>query len=134
MGATCRMSSKRLAVVTLVAVLTMPALARAEGVWEDAGVGVGTALLNLLYIPVKITYATLGAVTGGIAYGLTVGSTQTAMAVWEPTMGGTYVLNPDMLRGEQPDERLAARERIGAGEVRVLEVGQRVEGQPRRGE
>jgi hypothetical protein len=79
-----------------------PTLARADGLLEDAGVGAGTALLNLVYIPLKLTYATLGAVTGGLAYALTVGRTDTARNIWEPTMGGTYALSPDMLRGDRP--------------------------------
>jgi len=83
-------------------VLAVPVSARADDLAKDAGIGVGTALLNLLYIPAKITYATLGGLTGGLAYALTGGSLETARQVWEPSMGGTYVLSPDMLRGEEP--------------------------------
>lgn len=86
----------------LAVALCPPAAVRGEdGFLEGAGVGAGTALLNLLYIPAKLGYATLGGVTGGLAYALTGGNTQTATRIWAPTMGGTYVLSPDMLRGEE---------------------------------
>jgi hypothetical protein len=82
-------------------VVVLPATARAEEMAKEAGIGFGTAVLNLLYIPVKITYAALGGVTGGLAYALTGGSLDTARQVWEPSMGGTYVLTPEMLRGQE---------------------------------
>jgi len=68
----------------------------------DAGVGLGTGLVNVLYIPAKFTYAVVGSVIGGLAWVLTLGDTETAMGVWEPTMGGSYVVTPAMLRGDEP--------------------------------
>lgn len=58
----------------------------------------------MLYIPAKLTYATVGGLIGGLAWVLTLGDTDTAMGVWEPTMGGSYVVTPDMLRGKEPIE------------------------------
>ena len=58
----------------------------------------------MLYIPAKFTYATVGGLIGGFAWVLTLGDTDTAMGVWEPTMGGSYVVTPSMLRGEEPVE------------------------------
>ncbi len=69
--------------------------------WKDAGVGAGAALTNVLYIPTKLVYAAVGSLVGGLAYVVTLGSTETANAIWEPTLGGTYVLTPRMLTGEQ---------------------------------
>jgi len=68
---------------------------------EDAGWGTLTALTNVVYMPAKIIYATIGGLTGGLAYGLTAGDYQTAETVWVTTMGGNYVVTPGMLRGEE---------------------------------
>lgn len=69
--------------------------------WGDVGRGAGAALGNVLYIPAKLVYASVGGVVGGLAYLVTLGSTETANAIWEPTLGGTYVLTPGMLAGEE---------------------------------
>lgn len=81
-----------------------PALSAEEGFFEEAGIGLGTALVNVLYIPAKFTYATVGGLIGGFAWVLSLGDTDTAMGVWEPTMGGSYIVTPDMLRGKEPLE------------------------------
>ncbi len=57
---------------------------------------------NVVYMPVKIVYAGLGTLTGGLAYLLTVGDTETANKVWSPSIGGSYVVTPSMLRGDEP--------------------------------
>ena len=40
------------------------------GFLEDAGWGSLTVLSNIVYMPVKLVYATLGGLTGGLALGL----------------------------------------------------------------
>jgi hypothetical protein len=70
------------------------------GYLEDAGWGSLSAVSNLGYIPAKLTYSLLGGLTGGLAYGLTLGDVDTAQNIWTTSMGGTYVLTPRMLRGE----------------------------------
>jgi hypothetical protein len=70
--------------------------------WSSMGLGVGAAFSNVVYIPAKVIYASLGGLVGGLAYVLTIGSTETAMDIWEPSMGGTYVLTPKILKGEEP--------------------------------
>jgi hypothetical protein len=92
---------KAAAACALAATLGAAAPAQA-GYLEDAGWGSLSALANLLYIPAKLTYAVLGGVTGGLAYGLTAGDLDTAQNVWTTSMGGTYVLTPRNLRGEDP--------------------------------
>ena len=89
------------AVVALGACLGMAAPVRA-GYLEDAGWGTLTVLTNLVYMPAKITYATLGGLTGGFAFALTGGDLKTAETVWVTSMGGTYVVTPRMLQGEDP--------------------------------
>lgn len=83
----------------LAAALAVPQAARAEFL-EDAGWGTLTVLSNVFYMPAKVLYATTGGITGGFAYGLTGGDYETANEVWVPAMGGTYVLTPGMIRGE----------------------------------
>lgn len=95
-----------------VAVGLSPTMAQAElqragasadsgSFWGDVGLGAGAALGNVLYIPAKLVYASVGGVVGSLAYLVTLGSTETANAIWEPTLGGTYVLTPGMLAGEE---------------------------------
>jgi hypothetical protein len=85
----------------LVGMLLSPAIARADFV-EDAGMGTATVLANVLYMPAKLVYATLGGVTGSFAYVLTGANYQVAERVWTPSLGGNYVLSPEQLRGNQP--------------------------------
>jgi hypothetical protein len=75
--------------------------ARAEFL-EDAGWGVLTVFSNLGYMPLKLVYSTLGGVTGGLAYVCTAGHMETAQNIWVTSMGGTYVLTPGMLKGQDP--------------------------------
>ena len=58
--------------------------------------------LTLLYFPLKVTYAALGGVVGGIAYVFTGGDEATAQAVWTPSIQGTYMITPEHLQGEKP--------------------------------
>ena len=88
------------ALVATVVASARPALAE-EGFFEKAGIGLGTALVNVLYIPAKFTYATVGGLIGGFAWLLSLGDTETAMGVWQPTMGGSYIVTPNMLRGRE---------------------------------
>jgi len=89
------------AVLALGACLGTAAPARA-GYLEDAGWGALTVLTNVVYMPAKMTYAVLGGLTGGIAFALTGGDLKTAETVWVTSMGGTYVVTPRMLQGEDP--------------------------------
>lgn len=85
----------------LVGTLILPTIAQADYM-EDAGMGTATVLANVLYMPAKVVYATLGGVTGGFAYVLTGANYQVAERVWTPSLGGNYVLSPEQLRGNQP--------------------------------
>src|SRR5881409_4363601 len=87
--------------LALVAALTAARPAEAEYL-EDAGWGALTVLTNVAYMPAKLCYATLGGLTGGFAFALTAGDLQTAETVWVTTMGGTYVVTPGMLQGQEP--------------------------------
>jgi hypothetical protein len=70
--------------------------------WPGAGYGVGALAANVLYIPAKLVYAVVGGVVGGGAYLVTGGNSQTANTVWRSSLGGDYVVTPQMLAGQQP--------------------------------
>ena len=70
--------------------------------WPGAGYGAGALLCNVLYIPAKLTYAILGGVVGGGTYLITAGNSQAANTVWRSSLGGDYVVTPQMLAGQQP--------------------------------
>jgi hypothetical protein len=69
---------------------------------NEAALGIGSALLTLVYFPVKLVYATLGGIVGGFTYVLTGGDLETAKEVWGPSFYGTYVITPDHLKGNEP--------------------------------
>jgi hypothetical protein len=70
--------------------------------WKGAGIGAATLLANVGYIPAKTVYAILGGITGGAGYALTGGNQQTANSIWRSSLGGDYVLTPDMISGQTP--------------------------------
>jgi hypothetical protein len=70
--------------------------------WEGVGVGAGTVVGNLFYVPAKVVYGVLGGITGGASYLLTGGNTQTANTIWRSSLGGDYVLTPGMVAGQKP--------------------------------
>jgi len=70
--------------------------------WPGAGYGAGALLCNVLYIPAKLTYAILGGIVGGGTYLVTAGNQQAANTVWRSSLGGDYVVTPQMLAGTQP--------------------------------
>jgi hypothetical protein len=117
----------RMAAYALVAVLAMPfgplasSLAQAQSApaagatpvqvpqpdqggvnWPGAGYGAAALLGNVLYIPAKLVYAVLGGIGGGAAFLLTAGNTQTANTIWRSSLGGDYVLTPQMVAGQEP--------------------------------
>jgi hypothetical protein len=70
--------------------------------WPGAGYGVGALFCNVLYIPAKLVYALLGGIVGGGTYVLTAGNMQAANTVWRSSLGGDYVVTPQMLAGQEP--------------------------------
>ena len=90
-------------VVSVVVGTALPARADDENRFAtDFGYGVGAFFTNLIYMPTKFTYATLGAITGGFAYVLTGLNTNVGKSIWIPSTGGDYVITPSMLKGEDP--------------------------------
>jgi hypothetical protein len=79
------------AVVLSVALgMTAPAAAEEENRFaKDFGYGVGAFFTNLIYMPAKFVYATLGGVTGGFAYVLTGLNFDVAKRIWVPSTAAT---------------------------------------------
>jgi hypothetical protein len=85
-----------------------PAFA-ADDTPSTAGLGVASAFCSLIYGPVKIAYAALGTVFGGMAWGLSGGDSDVLEAVVTPAVRGDYVVTPAILRGEKPLEFIGRR-------------------------
>lgn len=95
-------AAKLAAVMTVVWMLAVPAGVRADDIdraGEDAGLGMATVLANVFYVPVKVGYAAVGGITGGLAWALTGGNRAVAERIWVPAVGGDYVLTRDMVSG-----------------------------------
>ncbi|MCC6968313.1 MAG: hypothetical protein IT391_18805 [Nitrospira sp.] len=69
---------------------------------SGVGMQVGSFLASLIYSPLKLAFAIGGGVVGGLAYGFSGGSEQTAKNIWVPSMYGTYIITPDHLKGDKP--------------------------------
>jgi hypothetical protein len=63
---------------------------------------VGTVVADVVYVPAKVIFAGLGAVTSGAAYLLTLGDADVSRNIWNSSVNGDYVLTPAMIDGEQP--------------------------------
>lgn len=71
---------------------------------DDAGLGMATVFANVFYMPVKLGYAAVGGVTGGLGYIVTGGNKDVAQRVWIHSLGGDYVLSREMVAGDEPIE------------------------------
>lgn len=88
--------------------LFAPVASAREDSASEAGLGAASVLLTIPYGAVKVAYAILGGITGGIAYVVTGGNLKTAQTVWDTSMRGTYIITPEHLRGEKPVRFLGA--------------------------
>lgn len=102
-----RLMRRRLVTMVVLAALLLvasrPSWAKesSDTYGREAGYGTLAALSTMVYGPLKMVYSLLGGFTGGLAYLVTVGDLETAEKVWSVSMGGTYVVTPGMLRGEE---------------------------------
>ncbi len=67
---------------------------------KEASLGISSVLASILYSPLKVTYAALGVVTGGLGYVVSGGRSDVAKSIIHPAVGGTYVITPDHLQGK----------------------------------
>lgn len=76
--------------------------ARERNIAAHYGLGVGAGLCSLVYGPVKILYATLGTLTGGLAWVLTGGRSDVAGEIMTASVRGDYVVTPENLTFNEP--------------------------------
>ena len=81
--------------------LLTPYNAKAEGTWSNMGYGAGSILASCVYSPAKVVYALVGGITGGMAFLVTCGNQDVAQKIWIPSLRGTYVITPEMLKGKE---------------------------------
>ena len=100
---------RRFALLTLVGlcVASVPLVASADeaperNIFMHYGLGVGSVLCTLVYGPAKVVYATLGSLTGGLAWLLTGGRTDVPREIIQPAVRGDYVVTPEHLTFNQP--------------------------------
>src|SRR5438132_2472295 len=70
--------------------------------WRGVGLGAGAVAGNIVYVPAKLAYGILGGIGGAAGYALTGGNKQVANSIWRSSLGGDYVLTPDMMSGKKP--------------------------------
>ena len=105
--AVSRSRNRRMATLALALALAAPATAFAgddEAMKErhrGVGIGLASVLANVIYVPAKLVYATVGTVTGGAAWALTGGNTEVAKGVWVASVGGDYFLAREMVSGDR---------------------------------
>ncbi|MEZ4330639.1 MAG: hypothetical protein R3F35_02725 [Myxococcota bacterium] len=97
---------RRLAAIGMaVCLLASPSIALAGDhtaeVSKESGMGAAAALTSLVYSPVKLVYALGGLVVGSLAWVFTAGDTNVADKVYVRSLRGTYVITPEILRGEE---------------------------------
>ena len=95
----------------LVACLVIPGSlvawpATAHGQTRHAAVqfalGTASVATTLVYGTTKVIYAVLGSATGGMAWLVTGGDSETARKIIQPAVRGDYVVTPEHLMSEQP--------------------------------
>lgn len=89
--------------------------ATAESVADQILAGSTCIVVGVPYTAFKLAFAGLGAVAGGLVYAASGGSEEPAQTVWDASLGGTYIITPEHVRGKREvhfigetfDERLA---------------------------
>jgi len=62
----------------------------------------GSVAANVAYVPAKIVFAGVGAMTSGLAYLATLGRHEPSSAIWDASVKGNYVMTPSMIEGKTP--------------------------------
>jgi hypothetical protein len=84
----------------LVLTTVAPVFAAAkDSTAQEVTYGAGSFFGTLLYAPVKTSFCVVGAVTSGLT--LPFGGTQTAGKVARTACGGTWVITPSTLKGQE---------------------------------
>ena len=99
---------RRLTTVTLGLVLATTLQARPAGAVHtqagEAGLALGAAAANLIYLPAKTVVAVGGLGLGALTGLFTGGDVRAAYALWVPATGGTFLLTPAHFDGTRSIE------------------------------
>jgi hypothetical protein len=71
-----------------------------DGAGQQAAYGAGSVFSTLVYAPLKASFCILGAISSGFA--LPIAGPRTAGHIAGTTCGGSWVITPDNLKGNQP--------------------------------
>jgi len=88
--------------VVLAQELGEPHASQEPGPAAALGWGMAAVGTNLLYMPAKMVYALTGGIVGLLAWGVSAGNDDVGLGILQPALSGTWVVTPEMLRGEQP--------------------------------
>ena len=92
----------------MIALVATPSAVLAEGkateVAKESGLGAAAAVSSIVYAPVKLIYAPGGLMVGAVAWLFTAGDGDVAEQILTRSLRGTYVITPEILRGEEPLE------------------------------
>ncbi len=73
-----------------------------QGTPSGTGMKAASAVVTILYFPLKAACAIAGGLVGGLAYVYSGFSEPTAKSVWLSSIGGTYIITPEHLTGDRP--------------------------------
>jgi len=93
-----------LALLAWVGVALAAPPARAESAFREAALGMGSALADLVYGPVKTVYALGGATVAGFAWLFSGGDIEVVRPIVDASVRGDYLITPSHLTGERPLE------------------------------
>jgi hypothetical protein len=85
-----------------LALVGTPLRASAGGTAREVGLGVGSAISNFFYGPLKMGYAIIGTGISGLAWVFTGGSRDVAGPIFYASVRGDYVITPEHLSLEVP--------------------------------
>ncbi len=90
--------------LTPASVTAAPVVAENSDTSDNSSLGlqIASGALSILYMPVKVVYAGVGGLVGGMVYLVTAGNESAAQSVWDASLKGTYWLTPDHLQGNEP--------------------------------
>jgi hypothetical protein len=90
------------ALLVALPTLSTPRASRADvtrHIAAEGGLGVGAAVLTLVYAPLKLIYAAGGLALAGTSFFWTMGNRQVSGAMVRSSVAGDYVITPDHLLG-----------------------------------
>ncbi len=88
--------------ITFQSAPTSIAWAEEKSAASELGAGAVSFIATIPYGCIKLAYAGVGAIIGGVTYLLTGANEEAADRIWDQTMRGTYVITPSHLAGDEP--------------------------------